>query len=101
MDPFCLFMFQVCLYYIVLTVPCSLVITCWERPDLLALLCVMLSCVFVTNPYGVSGQVWYLIVSIPHLSLLLYFCSGTQHSAFGESLTKSIETDSKEPFYLN
>ena len=39
-----------------------LVVTCWERVDLLALLYVMFSCVFATNPYGVHGQVWYLIV---------------------------------------
>ena len=26
-----------------------------------------------TFPYGVSGQVWYLIASIPDLCLLLYF----------------------------
>ena len=40
--------------------------------DLLALLFVMVYCVFVTFPYGVLGQVWYLIVSIPDLYLLLY-----------------------------
>ena len=40
---------------------------------LLALLCVMFSCVFVTFSYGVLGQVWYLIVSIPDFCLLLYF----------------------------
>ena len=40
-DPFVLCMFHVCLYYTVASVPCSLVITYWERADLLALLCVM------------------------------------------------------------
>ena len=34
MDPF-----HVCLCYAVVSVPCSLVITCWERADLLAHLC--------------------------------------------------------------
>ena len=29
-------MFHVCLYYAVLSVPCSRVIACWERADLLA-----------------------------------------------------------------
>ena len=29
---------------------------------------------FVTFPYGVSGQVWCLIASIPDICLLLYFC---------------------------
>ena len=38
---FLLFMFHVCLCYSVLSVPCSHVITCWERTDLLALLWVM------------------------------------------------------------
>ena len=58
-------MFHVCLCYAVMSVPCSLVITCWESADLLALLCVMdVSCIFVTVSYGVPGQVWYMIVSI-------------------------------------
>ena len=52
---------------------CSLVVTCWERADLLASLYVMFSSVFVTFPYSVLGQVWYLIVSIPDLCLLSYF----------------------------
>ena len=33
----------------------------------------MFSCVFVTFPYGVPGQVWYLIASIPDICILLYF----------------------------
>ena len=66
-------MFHVCLYYTVLSVPCSLLGTCWEIADILALLCVMFPCVFVTFPYGVLGQVWYLIVSIPDLCLPHYF----------------------------
>ena len=56
-------LFHVCLYYTDL----SIVITCWDRTDLLALLCVIFPWVFVTSPYGVSGPVWYLIVSIPDL----------------------------------
>ena len=67
-------MLHFCLYYIVLSGSCSLVVTCWEKADLLALLCIMFSCVFVTFPFGVSGQVWYLIVAIPDLCVLLYFC---------------------------
>ena len=62
--------FHVYLCYAVLSVPCSLVIT---RAVLLTLLCVVFSCVFVTFPYGVPGQVWYLIVSIPDLCLPLNF----------------------------
>ena len=41
MDPFLLFVFRT-----VLSVPCSLVVTRWERTDLLVLLYVMFSCVF-------------------------------------------------------
>ena len=49
-----------------------LVVTCWERADLLALVCgVQLSvCNF---PIGILGQVWFLIVSIPDLCALTYF----------------------------
>ena len=46
-DFFCgsllLFMFHVCLCYAVLSVLCSLVITCLERADILALSCVIFS----------------------------------------------------------
>ena len=48
-------------------------VTCWERADLLAaFVCVAFSCAFVTFPYGVLGQVRYLIVSISDLRLLPY-----------------------------
>ena len=57
----------------ILSVPYNLVVTSWERADLLALLYVMSSCVFVTFLYGVPGQVWYMIVSIPVLCLFTYF----------------------------
>ena len=61
-----------CVCYAVLSVPCSLVVTCWTRADLLALLYVIFSCVYVTFPYVVLGQVWYLIVSIPDTVKTLY-----------------------------
>ena len=51
----------------------GLVITCLDSADLLALLCVMFSCVFVIFPYNVLGQVWYLIVLNPDLCLFLYY----------------------------
>ena len=68
---FLLFMFHVC--QAVLSIDCSLVVSCRESANLLALLYVMFSCVFVTFPCGVLGQVWYLIESIPDLCLLPYF----------------------------
>ena len=61
----------------VMSVYCSLVVTCWRRADLLAaLLCETFSCAFVTFPYGVLGQMWYLVVSIPNFCLLS-FISGS------------------------
>ena len=71
-----LFVYYLCLF---LSLPCyrvcflQLVVTCWEMADLLALLYVMFSFVFVTFPYVVLGQAWYLIVSIPDICPLPYF----------------------------
>ena len=53
---FLLFVFRVCQVF--LSVRCSLVVTRWERADLLALLRVMFYCDFVAFPCGVLGQVW-------------------------------------------
>ena len=47
------------------------VVTCWERADLLALVCG----VYCHFPIGIMGQVWYLIVSIPDLCTLTYLNS--------------------------
>ena len=49
-----------------------LVVTCWERADLLAPVCdvFLRICHF---PIGILGQVGYLIVSIPDLCTLTYF----------------------------
>ena len=46
---FLLFMFRVC--HAFLSVHCSLVVTCSERADLLALLYVIFVCVLVTLPW--------------------------------------------------
>ena len=51
---------------------CCLVVTCWERTDLLALVG-NVYCSFVTLSLGILGQVWYLIVSFPDLCLLSNF----------------------------
>ena len=47
-------------------------VTCWERTDLLALVCgvKLLVCHF---PIGILGQVCNLIVSVPDLCTLTYF----------------------------
>ena len=51
-----------------MSVSCSPVVTSSEVADLLAHFYVMLS-VFVTFQYSVLGRMWYLIASIPDLSL--------------------------------
>ena len=55
----------------VISVYFSLVVTSLEKAGLLALLCMMFSCAFVTFLYGVLGQVGHLILSISDLCLLL------------------------------
>ena len=59
-----------CICFVMLScasVSWCLVVTCWERTDLLALVC------DVTFPFGILGQVWYLIVLIPDFCPLFYF----------------------------
>ena len=56
------------------SVHCCLVVTCWERADILALVgdsC----CIFVTFLFGILAQVWSLSVSFPDLCNLAYFGS--------------------------
>ena len=72
MDLLCFLCFF-CLAFVMLlcaSVYICLVVTCWERADLLALVCGVLLCVY-HFPIGILGQVWCLIVSIPDLCTLL------------------------------
>ena len=61
-----------CVCHAVKSVHCRIVVTYWERADLLILVCAVY-CGFGTLPYGVQGQVWYLIVLIPDICILSYF----------------------------
>ena len=61
------FLLLMCSYFTVVSVPYSLAITCWEKAVCDVFLC------FVTFPYGVSGQVWYLLVSMSDLCHVRYF----------------------------
>ena len=54
------------------SIHCCLVVICWERAGLLALVG-DIYCIFVTFPCCILGQVWYLIVSFPDLCRLSYF----------------------------
>ena len=76
---------------------CILVVTCWERSDFLALLYVMFflhsqithltqDTIWKTFPYGVLGQVRYLIVWIPDLCLLHYLCLMYTYAKFDQNI---------------
>ena len=64
--------FDSCVSLSFASVHCCLVVTCWDRADLLAPFGDVY-CFFVTFPCGILGQVWYLIVSFPDLFRLFSF----------------------------
>ena len=64
--------FVSCVSHALASVHCCLVVTCWERADLLALVGDVY-CIFVTFPCGILGQVWYLIVSFLIFAVFLAF----------------------------
>ena len=80
MDPILWSAFHVWVFYAALSVSCRLLLTCGERVDLLVLL-------RVPFPYGVSGQVWYLIVSIPYLYRLKFFSFYFEKSHFEQKIS--------------
>ena len=53
-----------CVCHAFASVHCCLVVIGGERADLWALVCDGY-CDFVTYPFGILGQVWYLSVAIP------------------------------------
>ena len=61
-------LFMSCVCHAFASVNCCLVVTCWERTDLLALVCDL----YVTFPCSILVQVGYLILSIPDLCRLSY-----------------------------
>ena len=73
LDPFC----YLCFMFVFIMLSCLFLTALWspagEKSDLLALSCVIFSCVFVTFQYGDLSQVWYLIVSIPDLCLPYFY----------------------------
>ena len=55
-------LFVSCVSHTFACVHCCLVVTCWKKADLLALVGDVY-CIFVTFSCGILAQVWYLIVS--------------------------------------
>ena len=70
---FLLFMFRVC--YSFLSVHCSLVATCWEKGNLLVLLCVMFCCVVVIFPCGILARCVTWLYRLMLFASLLTFSS--------------------------
>ena len=67
---------QICIpvCHAVLSVSCSLVVSCWERADLFDVFLCLCHFPIIRCPAGVLlDQVWYLIVLIPDPHLLPYF----------------------------
>ena len=69
-----MFFFVSCVSHAFVSVHCCVVVTCWERAGLLALVGDVY-CIFVTFPCGILGQVWYWIISFLDLCSLPYFYS--------------------------
>ena len=65
-------LFMSCVCHALVSVHCCLVFTCLERADILAFVGDVYCIFFSTFPFGILGQVWYLIVSFPDLYLLSY-----------------------------
>ena len=64
--------FVSCVSYTFVSFHCCLMVTCWERADLPALVADVY-CIFVTFTCGILGQVWYMIVSFPDLCRFSFF----------------------------
>ena len=65
---------MLCVSHAFASVHCLLVVTCWERANLFALVGDV-NCILITFPCGILDQVWYLIVLFPDFLppfLLLY-----------------------------
>ena len=92
-DLLCFFCLVVAMPFCV-SVHMCLVVTCWERADLLALVCgvYLWVCHF---PIGILGQVWDLIVSIPDLCTLTYLskeCVTTIYFSYFSTKTYVVGT---------
>ena len=83
-----------CVCHAFASVHCFLVVTWRENADLLALVCDVY-CDFVTVPFCILGQVWYLIVSIPDLSCLS--CFNWPSGNRDEDVCKCCRTDKQTP----
>ena len=77
-------LFMSCVCHAFASIHCCLVVTCWERIDLLTLVSDVY-CIFATFSCGILGQVWYLIVSFPDLCRLSYFVKCVSFTSFEDN----------------
>ena len=68
--------FGSCVSHAFASVHCCLVVTCWERPDLLALVSDVYF-FFVTFPCSILGQVWYLMYRFLIFAVFLTLIPGS------------------------
>ena len=90
-DHLCYVCFTFCFFYAVLSVHCSLLLTCCERADLLALWCVTFSYVFFRFP----KQGWYFIesflfLSLPSSLLFTFLCYSCTYQIRTENAAKHL-----------
>ena len=78
--------FVSCVSHAFASVHCCLVVTCWEKADLLALVGDV-NCIFVTFQCRILGQVWYFNVSFPGLCCLSYYDNSTSFSLNGTDVS--------------
>ena len=79
-------LFMSCVCHAFASVHCCLVVTCWERADLLALVCDDVKLCFSTFQCGILGQVWYFIVSILDLYRISFFYQVCSNYATGAKM---------------
>ena len=86
---------QVCLCNAVLSVPCSVEITCWESADLLTHLCVMFLD-FCHFPIWCGTSFYYIPITDTTLELSVFWPSDTESRInelrFSESISLSFKT---------
>ena len=81
-------LFLYCVCHAFASAHCCLVVTCCESGDLLAIVggVKLCGCCYL---FGILGQVWFMIVSIPHLCLFSYCTHSTTYIGCSGLVTES------------
>ena len=84
-DHLFIIVFRVCLCHTVLSVPCSLVVTCWERADLLLWFLVFLSRLHMVSWVRCGASLYRFLI-------FAYFITMGSESSFPDSDVTRVET---------